>query len=73
MSKEIVKKWTNIIKSKSKENNWKFNKYFIFKVDGQFFFDAMFWIVGKTNSLTGVLHFKYAKIDDLYWVDEILR
>jgi hypothetical protein len=67
MSKEIVKKWTNLIKSKSKENNWKFKEYFIFKVEDQFFFDAMFWINGKSNSLTGVLHFKFAKIDDLFW------
>ena len=67
MSKEIINKWTNLIKSKSKENNWKFKEYFIFKVEGQFFFDAMFWINGKTNSLTGVLHFKYAKIDELFW------
>lgn len=67
MSKAIVKKWTNLIKSKSKENNWKFKEYFIFKVEDQFFFDAMFWINGKANSLTGVLHFKFAKIDDLFW------
>ena len=67
MSKEIVKKWTNLIKSKAKEKNWKFKEYFIFKEEDQFFFDAMIWIIGKTNSLTGVLHFKYAKIDELFW------
>lgn len=67
MSKEIVKKWNNLIKTESKQNNWKFKEYFIFKREEQFFFDVMFWINGKNNSLTGVLHFKYSKIDDLFW------
>jgi len=67
MSKEIVKKWTELIKSTSKANKWKFKEYFIFKTDGPFLFDAMIWINGKTNSLTGVLHFKLADIDSLLW------
>lgn len=67
MSKEIEKQWTNLIKTRSKENDWKFKEYFIFKIDGQFLFDSMFWINGKTNSLKGVLHFKFAEIDDLFW------
>ena len=66
MSKELEKKWANFIKSESRKNNWKFKGYFIFKIDGPFLFDAMFWIRGKTNSLKGVLHFKFAEIDALF-------
>ena len=67
MSKEIIKKWTDFIKVKSKENSWKFKEYFIFKINERFLFDSMFWINGKTNSLTGVLHFKFAETDNLFW------
>ena len=67
MSKEIIKKWTDLIKSESKKSNWKFKEYFTFKIDGEYFFDSKFWINGNTNNLTGVLHFKFAKIDDLFW------
>ena len=67
MSKEIEKRWTNFIKSKSKESNWKFKQSFIFKIENPFLFDSMFFVNGKANSLWGVLHFKLAGIDELFW------
>ncbi len=67
MSREVEKKWTTFIKLKSKENGWKFKNYFSFKKNDIFLFDFMFWINGKTNSLSGVLHFKFADIDNLFW------
>ncbi len=66
-NKEKERFWLKKIKETTKNDDWKFKSYFIFKTVNDFFFSAHFYGHGKLNEIAGWLDYKPINIDTVFW------